>query len=405
MPTKKAVSAEKKEPTSHPMHIALVAPYAEPEKGACTLRVKSLQGFLEAKGHAVEVFAPARGNQMNVKGIHRYASIPKLMQAIMGKKFDAVWGTSPPMTHSFFAGVAAKLSGAKFVVDARDPWTYVLDHSSEYQPQSLKRGIFKLIEFFSYLISDQIWVVSPGIKSIIANASQHFAKKTHIIPNGTIPTLFHFSASGRTRLRKQWGLKKDEVLAIYAGGFVEWEVDRMLESLVPLVQSPHFRLLFLIPFGKSADGKVSRTAVELDKLQQIVHAHHLSERVIFVDEKDVPFTEMSDYFSAADVGLATVPEALSYCIRVKTYDYAAAGLPVAAKGPQNGSLKDIMNRTGIGTYAHTWDEFALQLKHFTQKYSTTKSQREEIMEIARREFDRNISNASAERLLHGMLKQ
>lgn len=385
-----------------PMHIALVAPYAEPEKGACTLRVKSLQSFLEKNGHKVQVFAPAREKVETMKGVFRYDSISQMMGKISSEKFDAVWGTSPPMTHSFFAGIAAKRAGSKFVIDARDPWTYVLDHSTEYQPQLAKRAGFKLIEFLSYTMADQIWVVSGGIKSIIATTTP-FADKTHVIPNGTIPELFHFTPTGRTRVRKQWKLKQNETLAIYAGGFVEWEVDQMLESLVPLLQTPHFRLMFLIPFGKSSDGKQSRTAMELEKLQKIVEANNIQDRVIFVDEKDVPFTQMSDYFSAADIGLATVPEALGYCIRVKTYDYAAAGLPVAAKGPQSGSLKDVMLRTKIGSYAHTWDEFLENVKAFTK--SKAKDQRKRIAEVARKEFDRNISNAMAEKLFHGMLKK
>lgn len=383
------------------LSIALVAPYAEPEKGACPLRVKSLTQFLQNKGHRVTIFAPNRKNVKAWPNTQRYHSARDLFKRVREGNFDVVWGTSPPMTHSFIAGVAGKLSGAKFVADVRDPWSYVVSHAQEYSQHPLKKWLFSGIDFLSYAIADQVWVVTPGIAEIIRSHSHVSPSKIHLIPNGTIPSLFSFDPAKRTKIRRELGLKNKDVLALYAGGFKGWEVDKLLEEITPALKADNTFLLLSIPLEKNDSNEESS---DVQKLRQIVQRNGLEKKVFFKDEKEVPFELFSEYLSAADVGLATVPEALYYCIRVKAYDYASGGLPTIARGPENGSLRQLIEQTQIGEYASSARDVCQLVKTFSHNHVFSRKERKRISQVACEKFDRDISNAKAEKLLLDLQK-
>ena len=127
------------------MNIAIISPYAYPEIGACVLRVSSLQEFLLKKNSTVVIFVPKRDGIESVGNVIRYANAWELFFTLLKSPPDVVIGTSPPMTHSFFALLAAKIRRKPFILDARDPWMYMSKNKGIYKETELKFFIFRAI--------------------------------------------------------------------------------------------------------------------------------------------------------------------------------------------------------------------------------------------------------------------
>ncbi len=382
-----------------PLKIALVAPYADPEKGACSLRVRALCEYLGQNGHNVTIFAPARPNVAPLSPVVRYSSIRELMHRVKTTDFDLVWGTSPPMTHTFFAGVAAKTSGKKFVVDLRDPWTYEATKKKLYSEFSPKLWVYRGIEQMSYTIADRIFVVTRFIAKEITKSFLADPKKIILVPNGTITTTFRFDESLRKQTREKLGIASKEVLAIFVGAFIQWGVEDMLLALRPLLLQKKIKLLFVIPYSdKSDDPRLARETTAFSSLQQLVQEYKISDSVLFVNGSNVSSEGLSDYLSAADVGFVSVPDIMNYSIPVKAYDYAAAGLPIIARAPLGGALFDLFEENPVGTCTDTWDAFSAAVAIFAQQYSFDPVKRNVIRTIAQQRFERKLSNTLSEQI-------
>ncbi|MBS3061355.1 MAG: glycosyltransferase [Candidatus Diapherotrites archaeon] len=372
------------------MHICLVAPFADPELGACVLRMNAYQRFLTSHGHTVTVLAPKRPGIESNEKTRRYSHISELFSIIRREKFDLILGTSPPMVHSFVALLAAKLSAKPFVLDLRDPWTYAAQQLKVYKPYDPKFLLYQFIEKVSYHLSDRIFVVTPVIQSHVLSDANVSPEKIALIENGTSVQLFQFDPTLREKIRENLKIPKKAVLAIYSGSFVDWDVDQLIESVSFQLADPDFFLLFLIPFTQKQE-------LEVEKLRKICAEKKISPHVLFVNASKIPFEGLSGYFSAADLGFVTVPHQLDYCIPVKTYDYTACGLTPVAKGPSLGALATLFSENNLPFYTTTWEDFAAQVKT-ARRHAFDSKKRDFFRQLAIRRFERDLFNARAEQI-------
>jgi len=357
------------------MRISIVTPYAPPEKGANILRVESLRKFLEGKKCFVEVFAPARGGAKH-SSVTRYPGVLNLMKLIIRSKSSVVIFTSPPLTHGFFSGVAALISGKSFYLDIRDPWPLAFQKINLYRKGTFKLQLFKLIELFTYTLAKKIFVVTKGIGKHVA--SKGFGRKVVLAPNGTIAD-FKFYPSARQIIRKKLGFKPRDVVLLYSGAFVGWDVDKVISSIAKMPQN--YKLLFLTPDSGGQKGEFS----SMKQYAQSV----LGARVVVVDMASFGLHKVSEYFSAADVGISTVPKGLDYCIRAKVYDYAAVGLFSLAEGPSGGSLHKLFKEFYLGKYCASWGAFS----RFNVKAELLSiASRKKRIDLARKNFMREETN-------------
>ena len=74
--------------------------------------------------------------------------VKELFFRILKGKYDIVIGTSPPLTHNFFALKAAKLSGAKFILDAKDDGYFL--SNLDMKKRSFKFRIYSLLRSLTY---------------------------------------------------------------------------------------------------------------------------------------------------------------------------------------------------------------------------------------------------------------
>ena len=121
------------------MKIAIVTPYTDPEKGACSVRVDSFKEVFEREGHKVTIFAPTRvGVEKESRKVVRFGGVGTLVKELNRTDFDVVIGTSPPLFHSFVALVVCRFRGTPFVLDMRDLWTFSLAELGLKSTKSLK---------------------------------------------------------------------------------------------------------------------------------------------------------------------------------------------------------------------------------------------------------------------------
>ncbi len=376
--------------------VALVAPYMVPERGACPARVTSLEDFLRTKGWSVDLYAPAREGVDSISGVKRYAGPMQLFHLLRSKKYDAIWSTSPPLTHSLFAALAAKLSGVKIAVDLRDPWVDVAyPRSPVFNP---KRWVFQVVEWVTFLLSDVIFIVSPGIQSYITAYPFMDSSKIILAPNGTIPERFAFNAKARVDIRKKLGISPKEIVGLYPGAHFYADTDTFIQRLSELPSLSAIKIMMVVPLTKK--GTKTLTS-EAEEIRSRLKEKGLADKVVWVDGTHVEDSRLGDYFSAADFGFVTLDARLDYCVPLKVYDCLGSGLDVWALGPQSGDLRNVLskgNSTG-SIYSHSWTDLLAKGQEWVKKYRFDPKRRKKQSELGGKSYGRAKAN---ETLFHSL---
>ena len=229
------------------MKILIITPYAEPEKGACVVRVNAFRDYFAGHGHEVSVFAPKRSS-VEVITVKRYSGILELGSLILQNKFDAIIGTSPPLTHNFFALFAAKACGSRFLLDAKDPFTDVMKKMDPEKANSVKFKIFELMESVTHKFSDRVVFLN---KPYLDNAVQKFSlqkEKVFLAPNGSDTAKVRFDLKERRSARREFNLGEDFTF-IYVGGIGDKDLGGFVkESFPELAKKHNARVIFILSF-------------------------------------------------------------------------------------------------------------------------------------------------------------
>ncbi len=371
------------------MNILIITPYAEPEKGACVVRVNGFRDYFEQQGQHVEVFAPNRNN-LSGSGVIRYSGIAELMLAILFGNFGLVIGTSPPITHNFFALIASKISGKKFFLDAKDPFTEIMRKLEPEKAKSVKFLFFRFAEHFTHRFSDKvIFLNKPNLDA----AGKKFSlspEKLFLAPNGSDTKKIFYSEEQGKKLRKLLKIR-DEFVLLYIGGTGDKDLIGFADKSLPfLTQKAGIRMIFILSFtGADSEEKIIRSLKSKAMDAGMDNAHFVL---------NVPFGELYKYASAADAGLVAYPDFEMHVIGAKVFDYIAAGLPVAAKASKNNFIqKEFLESNNIGFQKSKWDDFNF---YFMDKFIKQKFDRKKIIEIARK----NSREKTAQIVLREIIK-
>lgn len=371
------------------MKIAIITPFAYPEQGACAYRVYSFYKFFTDNYNKVTIYAPYRSGVVSTEYIFRYKSILELFLNILKSDFDIIIGTSPPMTHSFFAMIAAKISGKKFILDLRDIWTYSINKLKLYNFWS-KPFIYSIIENICYFFSDLVFVVTPGMVKFLEKKVHK--EKLKLIMNGTDIHLFVPSKKNRTLVRKQHGLSENDIVIAYAGSFSDWKVEKLILVVSSLLRkNKNIFLFFIISINSNSN--------KFEKLKQIVAKENINNKVFMIDLSGLNFFDatikVSKYLSAADLAISCNPADFYFSIQVKNYDYLSMNLPILTKGPKRGDLKDIFDNYEIGIYCTSWSCFKKEFKKIITNIKDFKERFKENRKVAKKFFLRKFSNIRA----------
>lgn len=333
------------------MKIAIVTPYADPEKGAAVIRVNTFRDYFKEKGCEVKIFAPKRAGVKNAKGVYRYNSVFELMKRIFAGNFDIVLGTSPPLTHNFFALVACKLSRKRFVLDAKDDPFIFEPLPSFFSLKGLKRRLYFLLRAITYKHADMLFFLTNWDRRLEIKRYNLDHKKCILVPNGSDPDIIYYSKDAREKTRKELNIPKDATVLIYAGSIGDEEIDKLIGAFDKLDRKNVF-LLLVVSVEKANEWQLEKLLVKAKNRDRI--------KIV----KNVLYEKMYCYLSAADIGIVPWPDKYYTSLPVKTFDYLFAGLFVIIKGPKKGALREFYRcYPWIGAYSTTWRDCIKKMKN------------------------------------------
>lgn len=134
---------------------------------------------------------------------------------------------------------------------------------------------------------------------------------------------------------------------------------------------------------------------EWDKIKQLIKHAGIAKKTILIDLPKIEYRDVHKYFSAADIGLNPLPDAMDYCIPAKTYDYLACGLPILAKGPKESALRGLIEKNKIGFYFDSWTDLKSNFGKILREKKLISSMRNNCMRLAKKKFDRALSSKKA----------
>jgi len=322
------------------MHVAIVTPFAEPEKGACTVRVNSFVKFFQSKGAKVDVFSPKRAE---LSGKSRYNSVFSLCLKIIFGKYDLVIGTSPPLPHNFFALIASKLSGTKFVLDGKDDGYYFSGLTKKnINPKFI---IYFILRYFAYKYSNLVLFLTP--EDLELEKKRYSINRVFLLPNGSSGEV-NFSPNSRESIRKKFGFGKGQKIGAYVGSVGDEDLQGML------VNSPKgttFLFILALYPGKFGDDEKN---VVLDNIKK----YSPRSRII----SNLTQSELGKYLSAADYAVLPWIGIMPTSIPVKLFDYISVGLPVISKGYAGTALERFHTENNLGYFTTTWADFFSKIK-------------------------------------------
>ena len=185
--------------------------------------------------------------------------------------------------------------------------------------------VWQGVERFVFPRLEHIWTVNESIAGLY---EEDYSKRPKVFRN--ISPKPNFNKKSRAEL----GLPEDVKIAINQGSGMN--VDRGLEEAVEAVSKMNGWMLLLVGSGDA-----------IPALQSYVKEHHLEAKVKFVGR--VPYQELLQYTSAADVGLSLDKSTninYRFSLPNKLFDYIHCDTPVVTSTVVE--VKRIVEHYGIG---------------------------------------------------------
>lgn len=368
------------------MKIALITPYADPEIGAAVVRVNSFRETFQKAGHTVTVLAPHR-NVVTATGTIRYHNIPHLALILLRSRYDVVMGTSPPITHNFFALLASRLKRVPFILDAKDPFTYLVSRFPHMKKGKTKHSFYRFFEDATHKRANHIFVLTPRDKENVEAAFSLPPEKVSVIRNGSDPTRICPNPAARRRLRKKLGIPPTNKVILYSGVIGGKNLSTLLERSAPVIKKQRAHLLFLFTHDHTphTDAHYEAFCSSLERLGLKERAHIML---------NTPYHQLASYLSVGDLALNPIPRFWVTNLPTKVFDYLAASLPLATMGPATGSMHDFHQTYAVGFFASDWNTFTKNLdKALHDPYLKNKGKRGR--EIIKKHFSRPTLNRKA----------
>lgn len=372
--------------------VLIVTPYAEPEKGACTIRVNFFVQYLKTAGIAPQTLAIKRRGTGEKKGILRFASNTELFSRVFSSPAEAVIAVSPPIMPAFVAMAASKLSGKKFVLDAKDDPEFYRQSFATAMKKAKHAG-FLLVRRLTYIFSDALMFLT---ESDLLQARQLYrvnGKKLFLVMNGTDAAIIRRDVRERAKLRKRIGATAGTVAIIYAGSLGDEEVLKFLDHCAGIIKENAARLVLMLAHDSTKYGEAEIAAVR----EKILSLGLESSTSLFLN---IEYGRIYKILSACDIAVVPWPDSLKTSIPVKVFDYSAAGLFIIAKGPGNSELQEIFSRHSLGSYSHDWPGFVSSLRTMLGKGKSAFAGGEKNRAVAEKFFGRSLQGKKFIELLH-----
>jgi glycosyltransferase involved in cell wall biosynthesis len=229
------------------------------------------------------------------------------------RPYHLVQAHTPPDV-MVFAAAAAKMMGARVLLDIHDPMPEAMGTKFGLGRRSMARRVVSLQEQISTRFADHVLTVTDQVAEVLIRrgVDRH---KLSVVMNLSDPQVFaHEPAS----LRHPIGT--DPLRLVFMGTLTrQYGVDLLIDSLPYLLRAlPSIQLTII------GDGE------ERGVLERQASALGLNGSITFVP--GVPIARIPEVALPADIGVAPhrVDELYDMCFPSKIYDYLRLGLPVVA---------------------------------------------------------------------------
>ena len=270
-----------------------------------------------------------------------YCAMAILASVRLPGRYDVVVATSPPLSVAVAGAVLSSIKRAPFVMDVRDLWPRAAKALKELSNPLLYR-LAERTEHALYRKAARITVTTKRFACHVAECDATFAAKTHLVPNGTVESVFS-PERGDDGLRQRLGLE-DKFVVVYAGLHgVAQGLETVIEAAARL-KGAGVEFLFV--------GEGPRK----EALKILAAKRDLAE-VRFIAQ--VPLEESCYYLNAADallVPLAADP-VFEMFVPSKLFDAMACATPVILS--VDGEAREILEEAGGGLFARPGDPQAL----------------------------------------------
>ena len=348
------------------MKILVISQYYPPEPGATSNRLSAFVKSMAARGHSVTVICEFPNyptgrlrredrwrlfrverlenhriirtavctfrHKNNLKRLLFYISFAfsSLIAALIIPRHDIIFASSPPIFHAFTAMLAARIKGAKFVVDIRDVWP---DTAKEFEAVENKRLLKygSVMERMIYRRAKWIFTTTAGFKELIDLRGGD--NKSSICYNGSFEELVCWKGDrGEFRKKLGWAGK---IVIVYAGLI---GIGQNLIDLLPEIQKIRRENLSFLFIGNGP---------QKDGLQQKIDEMRLTNILLM---GMMPMRELLPYLEAADISLVILRESEFFrrVIPSKFFDSMAIGKPLLSN--VDGELRALMEKYDTGKY-------------------------------------------------------
>ena len=251
------------------------------------------------------------------------------------ERFDLIYATAPPETATLVAYALSRLSGAKLLLDFRDP---CFSHNQKHFSHAVR---------FSYGIEQ--WMSEKIIRHAakIFTATEEYrdllyfwypemeSEKIAVIPNGFDPEDF---------VAVRPGGKREKFTVTYIGTFyLGRDPEGFLAALRELID----------------EGVIRKEEVEVQFVGDVMEAERKPVREMIarydmggcvIVDGFLPYAEAIARIQSSDVLLLLAPDQY-HCIPAKAYEYMGVRKPILCIAME-GATANLIRRTGAGIVAH-----------------------------------------------------
>ena len=304
------------------------------------------------------------------------------IQSINSKKPDIIFASSPQLPASFGALIISKIFFIPFVLEVRDLWPQVLIDEGGINKNNLLIKILELIEMILYKQSNEIIVLSKGLKNHIYKKG---AKKITWLPNGSDLSKFK-----KKPLLKELSCfnKENPFKLIYAGAHGRSNALENVLKAADLLKNEPIKFIFI---GDGPNKKLLKN--------QSIHMKNIEFR------NPVPKESMPKIIESSHAMLITLKNNPLFKYGVspnKLYDAYAVGRPVIVSIGGNINEEIINNKIGFACEP----ENPLLLAEIIKKLSLcTKSERQLMGDKARLLAESTYSRQKINPKINNLLKR
>lgn len=293
------------------------------------------------------------------------------------EKFDLILFQSPPLTMQSTVRWAMKKYHAKSYLMMKDIFPQNGLDIGLYTKVNPMYLYFKIQEKKLYKTASKIGCMSQGNIDYLLDHNNFLEKdKLELFPNTAIIKNANQSKQEKKYIREKYGLKEDDVVAIFGGNFGKPQgLDFMLEVINKYQKNKQLKFVLI---GKGT---------EKQKIYEIIKKKNIKNVLTF---DYIPREEYEKLTRASDIGLIfldhrfTIPNYPS-----KTLSYFESSLPIMAATDANTDYKDMIVEEKCGFWALSGD-----IKDYTKKFDKlieSESLRKQMGKNGRKYYEENCN--------------